>query len=236
MATFNFSGVVSGLDTQSMITALMNAERMPLTRLQNQRKALDVRKTAYGDLRSLLAKLEAAAKAFTKDQAGAKRAAASSNPSVLTAGATTSADAASYAVAVSHLATGTRATSTAALGTPITDADLGTNLADLNLPGGVTAGTISMVVDGRVVHASIGAPGSTTLGDALAAIGTALTAQVQANEGVGSSAIVSASVVGNRVAVSLAGSTTTHTLTFGVGGDTSNALGVLGLAGTGSTR
>jgi flagellar hook-associated protein 2 len=137
-------------------------------------------------------------------------------------------------VIVGHLATSSRATSTAAIGTAITGADLGASLASLNLPGTVTGGTFSMVVDGKVVHATLGDPATTTLGDALSAIGTALTSQVQANEGAGSTAVVSAAVVGNRLEVSLADSTTSHSVIFGVGGDTSNVLGVLGLSGGGT--
>ena len=89
----------------------------------------------------------------------------------------------------------------------------------------------------RICTASV-SPGSapaTTLGPALTAIGDALTAQVQANEGVGSTATVIASVVDNHLQIALSGTTQTHNLSFGVGGDTSNALGILGLTGTGTT-
>ena len=234
MATFNFSGAISGLDTASMITAIMNAEKLPLTRLQSARTALTTKQTAYGDLRTLLDKLESSAKAFTKDLAGAKRLAASSQPSVLTATATTSAEAASYAVVVNHLATSTRATSTSAMGRAITSSDLASNLSALPLPGSVTAGQVGMVVDGTVVRATIGDPASTTLAQTLADIGAALTAQVRTNEGGGSTATVTAAVVDNKLQLSLTGTAQAHNLSFGVGGDTSNALGILGLSGMGT--
>jgi flagellar hook-associated protein 2 len=234
MATFNFSGAISGLDTSSILTALLSAEKAPLTRLQASRTAAKARQTSWGDVRSLLAKLEAAAKAFTKDLAGAKRSASSSNATTLTAVASTAADTASYSVVVDRLATSTRATSTASMGRAVTDADLGTFVSALPLPGSVTAGSVGMVVDGKVVRATIGDPASTTLGDTLAAISSALTAQIQANEGVGSTASVTASIVDNKVQLALTGTAQAHSLSFGVGGDTSNALGVLGLSGTGS--
>lgn len=234
MATFNFSGAISGLDTSSILTALLSAEKAPLTRLQASRTAAKARQSSWGDVRSLLAKLEAAAKAFTKDLAGAKRSASSSNATTLTAVASTAADTASYGVVVDRLATSTRATSTASMGRAVTDADLGTLVSALPLPGSVTAGSVGMVVDGKVVRATIGDPASTTLGDTLAAISDALTAQIQANEGVGSTATVTASIVDNKVQLALTGTAQTHGLSFGVGGDTSNALGVLGLSGTGS--
>ena len=234
MATFNFSGAISGLDTSSILTAMLSAEKAPLTRLQASRTALKSKQTSWGDIRSLLAKLEAASKAFTKDLAGAKRSAASSNATTLTAVATTSAEAASYSVTVDHLASSTRATSTSAMGRAITDADLDSLVSSLPLPGSVTAGSVSMVVDGKVVRATIGDPGATTLRATLDAISTALTTQVQANEGVGSTATVTASIVDNKLQLALTGTTQSHALSFGVGGDTSNALGILGLGGTGT--
>ena len=234
MATFNFSGAISGLDTSSILTAMLSAEKAPLTRLQASRTALKSKQTSWGDIRSLLAKLEAASKAFTKDLAGAKRSAASSNATTLTAVATTSAEAASYSVTVDHLASSTRATSTSAMGRAITDADLDSLVSSLPLPGSVTAGSVGMVVDGKVVRATIGDPGATTLRATLDAISTALTTQVQANEGVGSTATVTASIVDNKLQLALTGTTQSHALSFGVGGDTSTALGILGLGGTGT--
>lgn len=234
MSTFTYSGLISGLDTSSMISALMNAEKMPLQRLQNQSTLLKGRSSAFESLRSVLSDLETAAKKFTRDAAGSKRTASSSNTTILSVTAAAGADAASYQVTVNHLATATRATSTAAVGRALTDADRGTTLSALPLPGAITAGGVSMVVDGTIVKATIGDPATTTLGDALDAISTALTNQVNASEG-GAGATVTASIVGNKLQLSLAGTTTAHNVSFGVSGDTSNALGVLGLSGTGTT-
>jgi flagellar hook-associated protein 2 len=234
MSTLSFSGAISGLDTASIIDALMSAAKAPLTRLQTQQTTLTTQQSDYGDLRTLLTTLENAGKDFTVLSAGSSRLASSSNTTILTAAAGPSAIPASYQVTVNHLATSTVATSTAAIGTAITSGDLGTVLNSLGLPGSVTAGTISMVVDGQVVHATVGDPSTTTLGDVLTAIGDALTTQVQANEG-GSGATVAVSVVNNKLQVSLSGSSSTHTIAFGTGGDTSNALAMLGLTGMAST-
>jgi flagellar hook-associated protein 2 len=198
MSTLSFSGAISGLDTASIIDAMMSSAKAPLTRLQTQATTLTNQQTAYGTLRTLLTTLENAGKDFTVLSAGSSRAASSSDATIMTATAGPSAIPASYQVTVNHLATPTVATSTGAIGSPITAADLGTTLASLPLPGSVKAGTISMVVDGKVVHASVGDPSTATLGDLLSSISDALTAQVQANEG-GSGATVSASVVGNRL-------------------------------------
>lgn len=234
MSTLSFSGAISGLDTSSIIDAMMAAAKLPLTQLQTRATVLTKQQTAYGDLRTLLTTLEDAGKNFTVLSAGASRSASSSNTTVMTAAAGPAAIPASYQVTVNHLATSTRATSTAALGSPITGADLGTTLASLALPGSITAGTASLVVDGKVVHVTIGDPSTTTLGDVLTALGDALTAQIQANEG-GSGATAAVSIVNNRLQISLSGSASTHTVTFGSGGDTSNALGILGLTGMASS-
>jgi flagellar hook-associated protein 2 len=234
MASFSFSGAISGLDTASMITALMDAEKLPLTRLQSQRTSLQGTQTAYGTLKGLLLTLQTRAKAFTTDGAGARRLATSSNAPVLTATAAVATTTGSYTVTVDHLATATKATSAAPMGTAVTTADLDTFLSSLALPGSVSAGTLGMVVDGRVVRATIGDPTTTTLRQATDAIAAALQAQIQTNEGSGSTATVTASIVGNKLQFALSGTSTTHALSFGVGGDTSNAAGVFGLAGTGS--
>ncbi len=234
MSTLSFSGAISGLDTASIIDAMMSSAKAPLTRLQTQATTLTNQQTAYGTLRTLLTTLENAGKDFTVLSAGSSRAASSSDATIMTATAGPSAIPASYQVTVNHLATPTVATSTGAIGSPITSADLGTALASLPLPGSVTAGTISMVVDGKVVHTTVGDPSTATLGDVLSSISDALTAQVQANEG-GSGATVSASVAGNRLQVALSGSSTTHTVSFGTAGDSSNALAMLGLTGMSST-
>jgi flagellar hook-associated protein 2 len=231
MASFNFTGTISGLDTQSLMTAMLAAEKAPLTRMATQRTTLKNTSSAFGQLRSALAALQAKAKAFTADMAGAKRTAVSSSTSVLTAAASAGTVPGSYAITVGHLASSTVATSTAALGRTITGADLDTALADLPLPGSVSAGTVGITVGGRMVKATIGDPATTTLRQATDAIAAAIQTQIQANEGPGSTATVTAAINGNKVAFSLAGTATSHAISFGAGGDSSNALGVLGLAG-----
>lgn len=230
-STFNFTGAISGLDTSSLIQAMLAVEKAPLTGITTQRTSLTATKAGYEQVRSLMSTLLTRARAFTSGGAAGARTAASSNETVVKATAAADTVPGSYSVIVDHLATSTRATSTAALGTAITAADLDTPLSSLQLPGSITAGTVGIVVDGKVVTATIGAPGTTTLRQATDAIAAAIGAQIQANEGAGSTATVSASVVGNQLQLSLTGSSATHAISFGVGGDSSNALSMLGLAG-----
>jgi flagellar hook-associated protein 2 len=230
MSTISFNGMVSGIDTSSMIDALMNAERLPLTRLQARRTDVQATQKAYTQLGTLMTTLQTAVKAFTASRAGAKRTATSSNATILTASAAASSLSASYQVNVTKLGTATRATSTAAVGTAITAATASGMLATLPLPGSVRAGSSSMVVDGTVVKVTVGDPATTSLQDVLDGIAGAVQAQVRQTAG-SEAATVTAAVVDNRVELAIAGTANTHAIAFGVGGDTSNLLGTIGLSG-----
>jgi flagellar hook-associated protein 2 len=229
MPAIQFGGLSSGLDTTSIINALMTADQTGLTRLQTTHTSYDTQTTAYGKLGTALSDLLAKAKAFTVSAAGAGRSAVSSDTSAFSASATSGAAAGQYRITVDRLATATRATSTAAIGTAITDATATGMMSSLPLAGTVTAGQVGMVVDGTIVHATIGAPGSTSLADALGAIATAVQAQLQGSD---PGATVTASIVNDKVQLAVSGGTGTHTVRFGSGADTSNALTIFGLAGT----
>lgn len=64
MATINFGGLASGLDTDSIIKALMDVEKKPLTRLENDKNFLNSRIKAFKDFDSKLEALETAFKAL----------------------------------------------------------------------------------------------------------------------------------------------------------------------------
>jgi len=64
MATINFGGLASGLDTDSIIKALMDVEKKPLTRLENDKNFLNTRIKAFKDFDSKLEALETAVKAL----------------------------------------------------------------------------------------------------------------------------------------------------------------------------
>jgi flagellar hook-associated protein 2 len=228
MPAIQFGGLSSGLQTDQIISALMSAEKIGLTRLQTQHQLYDTRTAAYGKLGTALSDLLAKAKAFTVSGAGSSRSATSSDPSAFTATASTTAAAGQYRISVDRLATSTKATSTGSIGAALTDATGSGMLNTLPLAGSVTAGTVGIVVDGTIVHATIGNPATTSLNDALGALATAIQGQVQATD---PGATVSASIVANQVRLTVAGAAGTHTVRFGAGGDTSNALTIFGLAG-----
>jgi flagellar hook-associated protein 2 len=89
MSSIQFGGVVSGLNTQSIIDALVAAEKQPLTVLQDKEAALTSQKAAYGQLGSAMDDLIAKIKNFTVTSAGASRSATSTDNSILTATAGT---------------------------------------------------------------------------------------------------------------------------------------------------
>ena len=226
--SIQFGGVVSGLNTASIISALMQVEQQPLTQLQNQATQLQSEQAAYTTVQSAISDLLSKVQAFTTSGVGAARTGTSSNPAVLSATVANGTVAGQYAIDVTQLATATIARSMSALGTPITQAiaDGTQSIASLNLPGTVTAGQFSVVVDGQV--ASVTVDPTQNLGSVLTGIGNAITSLMQAAGDTGATA--TASVVNNQLQIAISGATSTHAISFGSGSDTSNAAAILGLS------
>jgi flagellar hook-associated protein 2 len=225
---FQFTGAISGLDTQSLISALLQADQAPLTAISTKMTALRAQQKSWETLRTQLGTLQTAVKALATGGTAGARSASSSNTTILSAVGLSNAMTGTYQVTVNHLATSTKATSTASLGTALTSADLDTNLSALQLPGSVTQGSVGIVIDGTIVNVAIGDPTTTTLRQATDAMAAAIQAEVQKTD---PSATVSAQIVNNRLAFSVTGSTTSHGVSFGVAGDTSNAAAIFGLSG-----
>ncbi len=238
MSTVQFGGVISGLNTQSIIDALMSAQKQPLTDLQNQEATLTAQKTALGTLGTALDDVVAKIKTFTVTAAGASRIGTSADSSVLTATAAASSAVSQYQISVDRLATATQAVSMTSMGAPVTASDTSKTLQSLNLPGSVTAGQISAIVDGVIVHYTVGDPTTTTLAQVMDGFGHAIEDQLRA-AGPNSSpdATATFSVVGNKLQLTVAGADDAlHSLSFGVASDSSNALGMLGIASAKATN
>jgi flagellar hook-associated protein 2 len=238
MSTVQFGGVVSGLNTQSIIDALMSVQKQPLTDLQNHEATLTAQKTALGTLGTALDDLASKIKSFTVAAAGASRIGTSADSSVFTATATSNAAVSQYQISVDRLASATRAVSTSSMGAPVTAGDTSKLLKDLNLPGSVSAGQISAIVDGVIVHYTVGDPATTTLAQVMDGFGHAIEDQLRA-AGPNSSpdATATFSVVDNKLQLTVAGAAdASHSLSFGVASDSSNALGMLGIASAKATN
>lgn len=133
------------LDTQylQMINSLMEIERQPLVKLQEQRDNFNVRKGIYADLKSNLDKLQTSAKALISTDtsyaftSGRKISVqASEGSTVVTASATSSAAVASYTLHV---------TSRAKAHSAISDQQASMSTA-MNLSGTITVGGVSLNV------------------------------------------------------------------------------------------
>lgn len=102
--SFGVSGLMSGLDTESIISQMMTIERRPITLLQQQEAAYQSKISAFGALKGVLGELQTAAAALKKSDLFAGFSASSGNASVLTASASDKAVAGNYQVTVNSLA------------------------------------------------------------------------------------------------------------------------------------
>jgi flagellar hook-associated protein 2 len=227
MSTIQFGGVVSGLNTQSIIDALMGAKKQPLTDLQSREASLTAQSAAYSQLGSAIDGLISQIKTFTVTSAGAARTAVSSDSSILTASVGNSAAVAQYQLSVDRLATTTRATSMGAIGSAVSaGVDTGLTLANANLATPITAGNMTLTVDGNAVQVAVGDPATTTLQDVIDSLSSALQTQLQAG---GDGATVTASIVDGQLQLAVSGNAQTHDISFGATGDSSNLATALGL-------
>ena len=230
-----FGGISSGLDTKSIVDALIAAESAPLTRARTQITLRERQRDGYTRIRTAANDLIAALRPLATVGGGtiAARAATPADTTTLTATATNTAAPGVYSVAVTRLATATTARSTDAIGTAVTANDMGTTLSALAMAGTPTAGVVRIEVDGQLVSAAIGDPTTTSLDDALMAISDAIRgAMVAAGD---PSAAVDVTVTNNRAVFSVTGATGSHTVRFGATADTSNLIELIGLRGTTAT-
>ncbi len=131
MATISSPGVGSGLDVNSIITQLVAVERIPLTKLETEAKALETKLSTYGKVKSAIATLRDAASALTRAETWSKTTGTSSSAAVtVTTGPTTKPG--NYSVQVNLLAaaqsnaTGVFATADTVVGEGTLTIELGT--------------------------------------------------------------------------------------------------------------
>lgn len=98
-------GIASGMDIDAMVQKLMEAERMPLTRLQQQQTTLTWKRDAFRDINSHLLELDNMVRDMKYSNTYKPKAASSSNSDAVTATATTNATNGSYEIKVDQLAT-----------------------------------------------------------------------------------------------------------------------------------
>jgi len=158
-------GVASGLDTENIIRQLMEAERLPVRKLQARRAEIQLQKDAWRDINSRLRTLDSRAMELRLHSTFTALKATSSQSGVVTAAAGTSAQPATYELVVQQLARAQRVASTAtpdftvpltgsfAIGGVTVNVTGASSLGDIQAAVNGTAGTgvSAGVVDGRLI-------------------------------------------------------------------------------------
>jgi flagellar hook-associated protein 2 len=100
MASISTAGIGSGLDVNSIVTQLMAIEKQPLTALDTKEASYQAKLSAYGTLKGAIASVQTAARSLKSTTLFSSMTASSSNTSVISASASTAAQAGSYTVKV----------------------------------------------------------------------------------------------------------------------------------------
>lgn len=152
----SFGGLVSGLDTGSIISQLVALKRAPIVRLEDEKKDLQRGLTILNDLKAAVERLGAAAKGLDSRQEFVAKGVTSGNESVVTATAGSAAPLGTFSLDNVVLATQQQYLSQ---GFGSIDDDVGT-------------GTVSLTIGGETTDVTLDA-GASSLGDLKQAINDA---------------------------------------------------------------
>ena len=208
---FNFDGVVSGLQTGSIISKMMQLEQGPLLQLQQQQLKIQNRDKAYQDIAAKATSLEAAVQSLLLQGSVIGKTATSSATGTVSATANATAANGAFSVNVISLATATSVTSNGTLGNPANMAP-GTVLTSAGLAITPTNGTFT--INGQTVTVAAGDTWSSLQSKISTATGGAVTLNLGTN------------------GVSL---TSNSPMQLGSSSDTSNMLSALALSGAAQT-
>jgi flagellar hook-associated protein 2 len=234
MSGISFSGLSSGIDFDSLRGALMSVEAQALTRITEKQNKLQLERDSFKDINSRLSALTTKLKpllATGSSSLFSKVSATSSNTSVLTASAGSTAVAATYDVRVKNLALaeslvsktgGTAGAFTAAInGTdlspvapPITAATL---LSDLNGGAGIADQASGIRLRSGTSSTTVDISTATTVGDVLNAINGSGMGVTAAINGAANGIDVTATTANRSLAIEENGGTTASNL--GIFGD-----------------
>ncbi len=112
-------GLSSGMDTQGLIDKMMQAEKIPVGRLERKRNTLTYQKSLLQEINLKLFELQNRATDLTFSRTFNSKKSTSTNDKILTAAATTSAKVGSYTVRIKQLATATKVSSSGRLAGPL---------------------------------------------------------------------------------------------------------------------
>ncbi len=210
-ALFSAGGLITGLDSNSIIRQLMQIESQPITRMEDRILALRSEQQAIRDLRTQLTTFRSRAQDFRFSTTFASFETSSSSESVLTAEATSENPVTgSFSINVTQLATGTVANSSGVLGASINpDAVLNSSGITTDIQSGTfSINGVSFTVD----------PSTQTLNQVLSAINSSAAGVTATYDSVTDKVTIANTTAGN-----------TAVINFGSSSDTSNMLSVLGV-------
>jgi len=133
------SGVVSNLDTESIITQLMSVESLPLSQLQTKVASFQTKLTAFGVVQSSVSTFQTALDKLSSPSLYQSMKGSIANSSVATVSASSSAKAGSYSLEVTQLA---EAQKLAAAGQSSTSTAIGNGVITIDF-GTISGGTLS---------------------------------------------------------------------------------------------
>lgn len=211
--SFSIGGLVTGLNSNQIISQLMSLERAPITRLQSKVKSLNESRDVVRSLRTTLQTLRNRAQDFRLTNLFSQFKAASSAESVLTA--TVSGESpvsGAYTVNVTQLASATSASSSAKLGAAI---NTGVALNSSGISTEISEGTFT--INGVQFSVNPATDSLTSIINAINASSAGVTASYNATTDV----LTIANTAANDTSI----------INFGATGDTSNLLSVLAVSG-----
>ena len=141
----------AGIDTQSLIAQLISADQQSfIVPLQNKQTQISASITEYNNLKAKVSPVQTAARKltdsllFSSSDLFNTKVISSSDSTTATATGTTSALSNTYSLAIDHLATATKASSTASIGSVMSNSTLVTGFTN----GTVSTGSFSVFVNG----------------------------------------------------------------------------------------
>jgi flagellar hook-associated protein 2 len=168
-------GIGSGLDVTSIVTSLMNVERVPLTLLQSEASKITTKVSAWGKIQSQLASLQDASRALLNTNTFEAAKATSADETKVKVTSSTGATAGNYEVTVTRLAQRQSLTSAS-----ISDASSAVGDGAITFALG-SAGVGGFVADSARTPVSVAIPSGATLAqvrDAINGASAGVTASV----------------------------------------------------------
>lgn len=210
---FNIGGLITGLNSNQIISQLIQLERAPIARIEDRIDELESAKSAISAIRTTLQTLRNRAQDFRLTNLFNQFQATSSTESVLTATISgQSPVSGAYAINVIALASATSANSSAKLGAAI---NTGAALSSSGITTDITAGTFS--INGVQMNVDPTTDSLTSIINTINSSGAGVTASYNATT--------------DKLAIANTTAGDTSIINFGATGDTSNLLDVLNVSG-----